>query len=60
MFLHCSTGSLCSSFAVYAARASMAIRSLGSRAIIPGARWYVVCVSFSVSGCAPLPPLPRG
>ena len=40
--------------------ASMAIRCLGSRPIIPGARWYVGAVSLSVSGCAPLPPSPGG
>ena len=39
--------------------AVVAIRRLGSRAIIHGARWCVVCVSFSVSGCTP-PPLPPG
>lgn len=39
--------------------ASMAIRRLGSLAIIPGARWCVVCVSFDVSGCT-LSPLPPG
>lgn len=38
---------------------SVAIRRLAARAIIPGARWYVVCVSFGVSGCTP-PPLPPG
>lgn len=39
---------------------AMAIRCLASRAIIHGARWCVVCVSFSVSGCVPSPPSPRG
>lgn len=38
--------------------ASMAIRCSGARPIIHGARWCVVCISFDVSGCAPLPPLP--
>lgn len=40
--------------------ASIAIRCLGLRAIIPRARWCVVCVPFGVSGCAPSPPPPRG
>lgn len=40
--------------------ASMAIRCLGSRPIIPGARWCMVCVSLGVSGCAPSPPSPGG
>lgn len=40
--------------------ASMPIRCLGSWAIIHGARWYMGVVSFSVSGCAPSPPPPRG
>lgn len=40
--------------------AVVAIRRLGSWAIIHGARWCVVCVSFSVSGCAPPPLPPRG
>lgn len=40
--------------------ASMAIRCSGARPIIHGARWCVVCISFDVSGCAPLPPPPRG
>lgn len=40
--------------------AAMAIRSPGSLAIIHGARWYAVCVSLSVSGCAPSPPSPGG
>ena len=40
--------------------AAMAIRRPAARAIIHGARWYVGAVSFDVSGCAPLPPLPRG
>lgn len=39
---------------------AMAIRCLASRAIIHGARWCVVCVSFSVSGCVPSPPPPGG
>ena len=39
--------------------AAVAIRRPGSRPIIHGARWCVVCVSFSVSGCTP-PPLPPG
>ena len=38
---------------------AMAIRFLGLRAIIPGARWCGVCVLFDVSGCTP-PPLPPG
>jgi len=38
--------------------ASMAIRCSGARPIIHGARWCVVCISFDVSGCAPLPPHP--
>ena len=37
-----------------------AISCLGSRAIIHGARWCVVRVSFGVSGCAPPPPSPPG
>ena len=40
--------------------AVVAIRCLGSRAIIHGARWYMGVVSFSVSGCTPPPPPPRG
>lgn len=40
--------------------ASMAIRCPAARAIIHGARWCVVCVSFSVSGCTPSPPSPPG
>lgn len=40
--------------------AAVAIRCLGLRAIIHGARWCAVCVSFDVSGCAPSPPPPRG
>ena len=40
--------------------AAMAIRRLGLRAIIHGARWYMVCVSLSVSGCTPHPLPPRG
>ena len=40
--------------------AAMAIRRLAARAIIHGARWCVVCVSFSVSGCTPSPPSPPG
>ena len=40
--------------------ASMAIRCSGSRPIIHGARWCVVRVSFSVSGCTPPPSPPRG
>lgn len=40
--------------------ASMAIRCSGARPIIHGARWCVVCISFDVSGCAPLPPSPPG
>ena len=36
-----------------------AIRCLAARAIIHGARWCVVCVLLSVSGCTP-PPLPPG
>ena len=40
--------------------AAVAIRCLGSRAIIHGARWCGVCVSFDVSGCTPPPPPPRG
>ena len=60
MFLHCSAGSLCSLRAVYAAPCSNANRRLASWAIIHGARWYAVCVSLSVSGCAPLPPSPGG
>ena len=39
--------------------AAMAIRCLGLRAISHGARWCVVCVLLSVSGCTP-PPLPPG
>ena len=39
--------------------ASFAIRCLAARAISPGARWCVVCVLLSVSGCTP-PPLPPG
>ena len=39
--------------------AAVAIRCLGLRAIIHGARWYMGVVSFSVSGCTP-PPLPPG
>ena len=38
--------------------AAMAISCLGLRAIIHGARWCVVCVPFSVSGCTPPPPPP--
>ena len=37
----------------------VAIRCLAALAIIHGARWCVVRVSFSVSGCTP-PPLPPG
>jgi len=40
--------------------AAVAIRCLGLRAIIHGARWCVVCVSFDVSGCAPSPLSPPG
>lgn len=40
--------------------AAVAIRRPASRAIIHGARWCVVCVSFSVSGCTPSPIPPRG
>ena len=40
--------------------AAVAIRCLGLRAIIHGARWCVVCVSFSVSGCTSPPLPPRG
>lgn len=40
--------------------AAMPIGAQAARAITPGARWCVVCVSFSVSGCAPSPPPPRG
>lgn len=40
--------------------AAMPIGALAARAIIHGARWCVVCVSFSVSGCTPSPPPPRG
>lgn len=40
--------------------ASMAIRCSGARPIIHGARWCVVCISFDVSGCAPLPPSTPG
>lgn len=40
--------------------AAVAIRRLAARAIIHGARWYVGFVSFSVSGCTPPPPSPRG
>nr|DAY81911.1 MAG TPA: hypothetical protein [Caudoviricetes sp.] len=40
--------------------AAVAIRCLGSRAIIHGARWCVGVVSLSVSGCAPPPPPPGG
>lgn len=51
-------------YAVHAHRmqchASMAIRRSGSRPIIHGACWYVVCVLLSVSGCAPSPPPPGG
>ena len=39
--------------------AAVAIRCLGLLAIIHGARWCVVCVLLSVSGCTP-PPLPPG
>ena len=39
--------------------AVVAIRCLGLRSIIHGARWCVVCVLLSVSGCTP-PPLPPG
>ena len=67
MFLHCSAGGLCNFGAVYAVcaqymqcHAAMAIRRLGSRPIIPGARWCAGVVSLSVSGCAPSPPLPGG
>ena len=38
--------------------ASVAIRCLAARAIIPGARWYMGAVSLSVSGCTPPPPPP--
>ena len=38
--------------------AAMAIRCLAARAISHGARWCVVCVSLSVSGCTPPPPPP--
>lgn len=51
-------------YAVHAKRmqchAAMAIRCLGLRAISHGARWCVVCVLLSVSGCAPSPPPPGG
>ena len=40
--------------------AVVAIRCLGSWAIIHGARWCVGVVLLSVSGCAPSPPPPRG
>ena len=40
--------------------AVVAIRFLAARAIIHGARWYMVVVSFGVSGCIPLPPPPGG
>ena len=40
--------------------AVVAIRCLAARAISPGARWCVVRVSISVSGCTPSPPSPRG
>ena len=63
MFPFCKAGSLCSSCAVYAASCSngnMAIRCLAARAIRHGARWCVVCVLLSVSGCTPPPPPPRG
>ena len=40
--------------------AAMAISRLGSWAISHGARWCVVCVLLSVSGCTPPPPPPRG
>ena len=39
--------------------AAVAIRCLGLLAIIHGARWCVVRVLLSVSGCTP-PPLPPG
>ena len=39
--------------------AAMAIRCLAARAIRHGARWCVVCVLLSVSGCTP-PPSPPG
>ena len=39
--------------------AAVAIRCLAARAISHGARWCVVCVLLSVSGCTP-PPLPPG
>ena len=38
--------------------AAMAIRFLAARAISHGARWCVVCVLLSVSGCTPPPPPP--
>ena len=38
--------------------AVVAIRFLGSLAIIHGARWYMGVVSCSVSGCTPSPPPP--
>lgn len=41
-------------------RVAMSIGAWAARAIIPGARWCVVCVSFSVSGCTLSPPPPRG
>nr|DAY79694.1 MAG TPA: hypothetical protein [Caudoviricetes sp.] len=39
---------------------AIAIRCPAARAIIPGARWCVVCVSLDVSGCAPSPLPPGG
>ena len=40
--------------------AVVAIRFLAARSIIHGARWCVVCVLLSVSGCTPPPLPPRG
>ena len=39
--------------------AAMAIRCLGLRSIIHGARWYIGAVLLIVSGCTP-PPSPPG
>ena len=60
VFPFCKACILFSSCAVHAVSCFNANRCLGLRAIIHGARWCVVCVSFSVSGCTPSPLPPRG
>lgn len=63
-FLRCFRSVMLVVYAVHAQcmqrHAVVAIRFLAARAIRHGARWYVGVVSFSVSGCAPHPPPPRG